>query len=87
MVALWTFQVVTELSRFALVVSPDLVAASWASALVHIGYIISLRNSPSSRVRATPYGGFTGMRRLDGSLLLFGFGLLLPNLSVGCRHD
>ena len=53
MVALWTFQVVTQLSGLALVVSPDLVPASRASALVHVGYIVFLRNSLSLGMRTT----------------------------------
>jgi hypothetical protein len=50
-VALWTFQISTQLSQFALVIPPDLIAATRTSALIHIGHIISLSSILSSRMR------------------------------------
>jgi hypothetical protein len=51
MVALWTFQISAQLSRFALVVAPDLVAASGTSAFIHVRHIFFLWGTLSSRMR------------------------------------
>jgi len=82
MMALWTFQVVAQLSRFALFVSPDLIAASWASALTYVSDVIFLRSRFSLGMRTTRSRGLVGPRCLTGFCGQFGFGLL-PNLSVG----
>ena len=87
MVALWAFQIATQLSRFTFVVPPDLVATTGTSTLVHICDIVFVRCGLPLGMRTTLWGSFVGMRGLSRFCNMFGFRFFLRGLSARCRHD
>ena len=87
MVALWTFQVVTQLTRFALVVSPDLVAATGASTLVHVCDVVFPRRGLPLGMRTALWRRFAGMRGLSEFCHVFGLRFFLRGLSARRRHE
>jgi hypothetical protein len=87
MVTFWTFQIVTYLPEFTLVVSPDLVATTGASALIHVGDVFFLCCGLPLETRTSLWRRLARMRGFPSLLLGFGFCLFLQGLSVGAGHN